>query len=183
MKTLRIWAVIMALISVLIIVTSCVLVNKNEQTETSKPPETESETEAVIVLNENERMLMARVLYNEAGGNSRQLMMYCASVMVNQLHSPWYGDTITDVLARKNAYVGYAVLNTDADNSIKDGADLSIVLEIVDEICSTGSILPETIWFFRAGQPFDWEGLETFEVVEGVYFQGFDAAHVAAGWH
>ena len=179
MKMLKIWAAIMALLSVLIIVTSCILVNKDESTETQA--ETETETEPVLRLNEEERTLMARVLYNEAGGNSIKLMEYCASVMVNQLQSHWYGDTITEVLSRKNAYVGYAVLNTEADNS--QGADLTTVLSVVDRICSIGSILPETVWFFRAGEPFDWEGLVTYEVLEDVYFQGFDAAHVAAGWH
>ena len=181
MKALRIWAIIMALISVLIIVTSCVFINGKDSSTETEPAETESETEAVINLTEEERQLMARVLFNEAGANSIKLMEYCASVMLNQLFSGWYGDTITEVLSRKNTDVGYAVLDTDADNS--KGADLSTVLAVVDEICSTGSILPETIWFFRAGEPFSWEGLETFEIVEGVYFQYFDAAHVAAGWH
>lgn len=184
MKSLRIWAVITIIITVSIIVTSCVVSTRIEQeTKAKEQTETEQETEPILVLNKEERTLLARVLYNEAGGNSVKLMQYCCSVVLNQLNSPWYGDTITEVLSRENAYVGYAVLNTDADNSIKDGADLSIVLEVVDEICTNGSILPETIWFFRAGKGFTWEGLETFEVVEGVYFQGFDQSHIEAGWH
>lgn len=186
MKSLKIWCAIVTIICLATIITGCVFAAKMETEKkmtATKATETEAETEPILVLNEEERQLMARVLYNEAGGNSRQLMQYCASVMLNQLFSPYYGETITEVLSRRNAYVGYAVLGTEADNSIKVGADLSIVLEVVDEICSGGSILPEDIWFFRAGQPFDWEGLETFEVLEDVYFQGFDAAHIAAGWH
>lgn len=182
MKSLKIWAVITIIITVSVIITSCVVSTRIEQeTKAKKQTETEQETEPILVLNEEERTLLARVLYNEAGGNSVKLMQYCCSVVLNQLNSPWYGDTITEVLSRKNAYVGYAVLDTDADNSV--GADLSTVLSVIDEICSTGSILPGNIWFFRAGQPFDWEGLETFEVVEGVYFQGFDQSHIEAGWH
>ena len=182
MKVFKIWAIVVTLLGILIIVTSCILVNKDDDVKTTdRPSETEAEHTPVLVLNEDERLLMARVLFNEAGANSIKLMEYCASVMVNQLFSGWYGSTMTEVLSRKNAYVGYAVLDTDADNS--RGADLSTVLSVVDKICSEGSVLPETVWFFRAGEPFSWEGLKIFEVVEGVHFQYFDAAHVAVGWH
>ena len=46
MRTLKIWAFIMALISVIIIVTSCVLVNDKEQTETT--------TETIVVTKASE---------------------------------------------------------------------------------------------------------------------------------
>lgn len=199
MKMLKIWAFVMAIISVLIIVTSCVLVNKTGKTttKTETVTETESETEAeteeetktpVVILTEEERTLMARVLYNEAGANSIKLMEYCASVMVNRLFHQWhgihwYGTSMKEVLSKPGAFDGYKYLDTDKDNSNKPDADLTTVLSVIDRICYSGSILPEYIWIFRKDEPFTWEGLETYEILEGIYFQYFDEEHRATGWH
>lgn len=50
MRTLKIWAFIMGLVSVIIIVTSCVLVNKNEGAET----QTETTAETIVVTKASE---------------------------------------------------------------------------------------------------------------------------------
>ena len=47
MKALKIWAFVMAVISVLIVITSCILVNDNDETETETATETETNVETI----------------------------------------------------------------------------------------------------------------------------------------
>lgn len=158
-------------IALLIIAITAIIVYYELQIHQSQP------AQAVYSFTEEERDLMARVLYNEAGANSYQLKVYCASVMVNQLDAGYYGKTITEVLSRPNAYVGYRYLNR------TQNVDLTECYEIVYRICQQGSALPTEVWFFRAQQGFDWSGLETYAVVDGVYFQYFTDEYRANGWH
>ena len=113
----------------------------------------------------------------EAGSNSRELQEACASVMVNQLDSGWYGATITEVLTRPNAYDGYRL------RARAEGQNLDDCRRVVEEICQNGSKLPEYIWFFRAERPFGWEGVETYTVIDSVWFQFFPEPLREAGYH
>lgn len=168
-------------IIILVAVISCGTDNTVEESTTCIE-QTESdncqETVPMNVYNftDEEKYLIARVLWNEAGSNSDMLRDYCLSVMVNQLNDGRYGETITDVLSRKNGYVGYDFLNRAND------ADLTECYESIERICKNGSVLPKEVVFFSVGG-FTWEGLETYAIVEGVYFQNFDAIHYANGWH
>lgn len=137
----------------------------------------EPEKDPVYAFFEEEKALMTTVLWVEAGSNSRELQLACASVMVNQLDSGWYGTTITEVLTRPNAYDGYRL------RARAEGQDLSSCREVVEEICQNGSKLPEYIWFFRADHPFGWKGIETYTVIDGVCFQYFPESLREQGWH
>lgn len=131
----------------------------------------------VYAFSEEEKALMTEVLWVEAGSNSRELQLACASVMVNQLESGWYGTTITEVLTRPNAYDGYRL------RARAQGQNLDDCRQVVEEICLNGSQLPEYIWFFRAERPFGWEGVETYTVIDGVWFQFFPEPLREAGYH
>ena len=180
MKALKIWAFVMAVISVLIVITSCILVNDNDETGTTTETVTNVETEEetwVLKITQEERILMAKVLWNETHNYSRKLKEYCASTMLNQLFSPYYGNTITEVLSRPGAYKGYEYLEKAKD------ANLTEELNVVDYICQNGSILPNYVWLFRADEIFEYEGIQIYEIVDNVYFQYFDEEHRATGWH
>lgn len=137
----------------------------------------EPEKDPIYAFSDEEKELMTVVLWVEAGSNSRELQLACASVMVNQLDSDWYGTTITEVLTRPNAYDGYRLRER------ANGQDLSSCREVVEEICQNGSVLPEYVWFFRAEHPFGWEGVETYTVIDGVWFQYFPESLRNAGYH
>lgn len=132
--------------------------------------------EPVYKFTDDQKDLMARVLWVEAGSNSRELQEACCSVMVNQLESGHYGDTIDKVLSRPGAYDGYRLIER------ADGQNLSACREVVEDICKSGSTLPSLVWFFSVGG-FDWEGILTHAEIEGVYFQYFPEEMRAAGWH
>ena len=125
---------------------------------------------------EEQKDLMARVLWVEAGSNSRLLQTACASVMLNQLDSGHYGDTIDKVLSRSGAYDGYRLIER------ADGQDISECRSVVDQLCKSGSALPGWVWFFSV-DGFTWEGIQTYAEIEGVSFQYFPEDMRAAGWH
>lgn len=121
---------------------------------------------------EAQKDLMARVLWVEAGSNSRKLQTYCASVMVNQLDDGHYGDTIEKVLTYCNNYSGYKYLYR------ADGKDISACREVVEEICKNGSALPSYVLFFASGGH-NWGDLQTYEIIEGVHFEYYTEAYRA----
>ena len=75
---------------------------------------------------EADKDLMTRVLWVEAGANSRELQVACGSVMLNQLDCGNYGKTIRDVLTREGAYEGYKKIDR------ADGQDLAACREVVE---------------------------------------------------
>lgn len=135
------------------------------------------EQDPVYAFSDEEKELMTEVLWVEAGAHSTALQEACASVMVNQLNAGWYGATITEVLTRPNAYDGYRL------RARAEGQDLSDCRQVVEEVCQNGSQLPDYIWFFRADHPFWWEGVETYTVIDGVWFQYFPESLRNAGYH
>ena len=137
----------------------------------------ESEQDPVYAFTEEEKALMTEVLWVEAGSNSRELQEACASVMVNQLDAGWYGATITEVLTRSGAYDGYRLLER------AEGQNIDDCRRVVEDICQHGSKLPEYVWFFRADHPFGWEGVETYTIIDGVWFQYFPESLRDAGYH
>lgn len=125
---------------------------------------------------EADKDLMTRVLWVEAGANSRELQVACGSVMLNQLDCGNYGKTIRDVLTREGAYEGYKKIDR------ADGQDLAACREVVEELCKNGSQLPSYVWYFCVGGQ-NWEHIETYKVIEGVYFQYFPEEWRNKGWH
>ena len=142
---------------------------------------------------EEEKELMACVLWTEAGINSDELKVACASVMLNQLGAGWYGLNIIEVLTRPGAYTGYAKYASEYDygdysvvvasvHALAKTKDLDCCRAIVNHLCQNGSELPSYVWFFAiGGHP--WSGLQTYENIEGVCFQYFPEPLRDAGYH
>lgn len=181
----RIRATIIFMATCFILLVICVgLIGKrlymNHKPIEDEPKETETETESEILpmytFTDEERYLIARVLYNEAGSNTDELRDCCLSVMINQWVSGRYGKTITDVISRKNAYVGYALIDR------ADGADLTKCYESIDRICMSGSILPDTVVIFSVGG-LHYKNTYEYYILEGVVFESFTDSAWADGEH
>lgn len=131
---------------------------------------------------EYDKWLMSQVLFQEAGAINIRLQLYCASVMLNQLDAPYYGDDIETVLTRPNAYEGYDKFVTNGPAPYTGTCEL-----VVDYVCHYGSVLPDYIWFFRTNELFPWKGVELYCVVEDphseVWFQYFPEPLREQGWH
>lgn len=130
----------------------------------------------VYYLSEHDRTLMAKVLWNEAGAASYKCKLYCASVMFNQLDSPYWGDSISEILSRPNAYTGYTELYK------AEGQDLTECYKAVDEICKYGSQLPSYVWYFDT-KKFQWDGIRVYAEIDGVKFQYFTQEKRSVGYH
>lgn len=183
-------ATVLGMLLVLVVLVGCCAICDIPANNTSEVPEPEPPK---YVLSEEEKELMSCVLWTEAGINSDQLKVACASVMLNQLDSGWYGATITEVLTRPGAYAGYAKYADEYDYSdysvvvasvhaIAKANDLNRCRAIVNQLCQNGSELPTYIWFFAiGGHP--WGGLQTYNDIEGVYFQYFPESLREQEWH
>ena len=153
----------------------------DEELKTRVPGAT-LEGEPRYVFSEYDKWLMSQVLFQEAGATNMRLQLYCASVMLNQLDAPYYGDTIQKVLKRKNAYEGYDKFVTNGPAPYTGTCEL-----VVDYVCHYGSVLPDYIWFFRTNELFPWKGVELYCVVKDlhseVWFQYFPEPLRRSGSH
>lgn len=157
--------IVSLLIVFAIIIISIISINLN------KMP---AETETIINISEEERILFAKVLYNESHTTSDKCIRYCGSVIINQLLSGFYGDSIEEVISRPGAFVGYKYLNNTLD------ANIDKELKIVDELCVSGSLLPADVYLFATFEFGNINGheIKTYDCVDGVYFQRFTDANV-----
>lgn len=159
----------------------------------AKPSEASEPESPKYNFSEEEKELMSCVLWTEAGINSDELKVACAGVMLNQLDAGWYGSSIAEVLTRPGAYTGYAKYADEYDygnysvfvdrvRAVAREKDLNRCRALVNELCSSGSKLPDYVWFFSVGGH-PWSGLQTYNDIEGVYFQYFPDSLRAQGWH
>ena len=177
MKSLKVWGLIVTLLGIAIVITSCVLSTKFENAttarkETTTSAETECSTTNTNTLTEEERTLWAKVLFCEGATLNDEAVTAQASVMYN--HIGKYGDDITTVLTRPNAFYGYNAIDK------AEGVDLTRYYNIIDDIWTNGPSIPKNVVLFGWEHTFDsfGEAVELYAVIDGVYFFSF-----AEGYH
>ena len=185
------WLVVsVGLVVVLFATILALFLNRAPTTESLEAPKPEPPK---YNFSEEEKELMACVLWTEAGVNSDELKVACASVMLNQLDAGWYGSSIADVLTRPSAYTGYAKYANaydykdysvviDSVHALAKTKDLDRCRAIVNRLCQNGSELPTYVWFFAVGGH-PWSGLQTYDNIESVCFQYFPEPLRDAGYH
>jgi len=85
---------------------------KNQTTEKPKPTTTKKPSEvtnvAAISLTEDEILMLAAMIYCEAGGESYEAQLAVANVILNRLRSGHWGNSLEDLLSARGQFSPYA---------------------------------------------------------------------------
>lgn len=112
-----------------------------------------------------EREIMARLVYLEAGACGNTCQRAVASVILNRLHSGYWGDNIESVIYYKNAF-------SPADQ-IKNCVPSEQSYAAVDYVLYYGSTLPKEVRYFRDDYDHQWEGYKNYAIYDNIYFGYF----------
>lgn len=138
-----------------------------ETAPTSTSPEispADSDGSCYYNVTDEERDMIARVVYLESGICSFECQLDTASVIFNRLDDGRWGDTISDVIYYKNAFSTAPHIYKDTTVPTKS------VYEAVDYVIQNGPTIPTYVRYFRINYDFKWKGYRNYKVIDNVYF-------------
>lgn len=139
----------------------------NTTPPTSAVPETTAPKTMYYSVTEEERLLIAQLVYREANTESLECQKAIVSVLFNRLVCGKWGDTIEEVIYYKNAF-------TPATAGLLEGVTpTNTNYEAVDYVLENGPTLPTYVRYFRANYHHSWEGYEGYAVIDHTYFGYF----------
>ena len=139
----------------------------NTTPTTSTVPETTAPKTMYYSVTEEERLLIAQLVYREANTESLECQKAIVSVLFNRLACGKWGDTIEEVIYYKNAF-------TPATAGLLEGVTpTNINYEAVDYVLENGPTLPTYVRYFRADYHHKWDGYEGYTVIDHTYFGYF----------
>lgn len=115
---------------------------------------------------DNERDLLAKLVYLEAGTCGQDCQRAIVSVVLNQLEAGYWGDSIEKVIYHDGNY-SVAHLLEECERPPQNCYDA------VDYVLTHGRTLPAEVRYFRADYDHSWEGYENYAVYDNVYFGYF----------
>jgi hypothetical protein len=110
----------------------------------------EADKQQAYNLTNEERELLAKLLYHEARGESIECQKAVVSVVLNRVDSGIWGNTLSEVIYAKNQFepVGKGLLpNT---------KPLQNQYEAIDYVIENGATIPSNVLYFRADHYFEW---------------------------
>lgn len=130
-------------------------------------------TKAFIVTDE-EREMLARLVYLESSICSSECQQAVVSVVFNRLESNrWRKDmnndgiiTLYDIVYYPNAFTPAYLI----DSTIPNQA----AYDAVDYVLEHGITVPTYVRYFRTKYDFSWEGYRNYTVIDNVYFGYFE---------
>lgn len=134
-----------------------------------------------IVVTEQEREMLARLVYLESGICSQECQRAVASVVFNRLHSgSWKQDmnadgviTLYDIIYFPNAFTpAYKIPTTIPKQECYDA---------VDYVLKNGCTVPEYVRYFRIDYDFKWKDYCNYCVIDNTYF-GYFSTWEITGW-
>jgi spore germination cell wall hydrolase CwlJ-like protein len=139
----------------------------NTTPTTSTVPETTAPKTMYYSVTEEERLLIAQLVYREANTESLECQKAIVSVLFNRLACGKWGDTIEEVIYYKNAF-------TPATAGLLEGVNPTKTnYEAVDFVLENGPTLPTYVRYFRAGYHHKWSGYEGYTAIDHTYFGYF----------
>lgn len=144
--------------------TTLILTTKPKPTTTKQQTKITSEKN----IDANDREMLARLVYLEAGGISLEAQKAVASVVFNRLNNGYWGDTLKSVVYAKHQFTPASQIpyTTPSEKSY----------EAVDYVLKYGATLPSYILYFRADYGFSrtWEGYKEYKQIDNVFFGYFE---------
>ena len=117
-------------------------------------------------ITQEERDMLAKLVYLEAGTSGSQCQRAVVSVVFNRLEAGYWGDTLEEVIYYKNAF-SPAYLIESCERPPQE------VYNAVDYVLQNGPTIPSEVRYFRTDKDFSWEGYAHYATYENVYFGYF----------
>lgn len=110
----------------------------------------------------SDREILARLVFLEANTESLECQKAIASVVINRVHSGYWGNTINSVVYASGQF-------TTASN-IHCTTPTATNYEAVDYVLTNGVTLPSYVLYFRAGYHFSWNWYVPYMAMDNTYF-------------
>ena len=128
--------------------------------------ETTTQQENVVTyvydITPEEREMLARIIFLEANTESLDCQKAVASVIINRLHSGYWGNTLYDVVYAKNQFT--------PASKIPYTTPTSTNYEAVDCVIQNGVTVPQYVLYFRANYHHKWKGYCGYVAYDHTYF-------------
>lgn len=156
-------------------------------TELPLPAEPMNPSASPVLIAENrpsvtrdEKLEFVKLLYLEAGVQSRRCKEMVAGVVANRWKSGKWGDSLHDVIFAEGQFSpAYLISRTEPfvcresqyyEKSPEFIGNWKDCYEVVDEAISGEIDLPPYVLYFSSEAPFDWQGYHVYAEVDGMYF-------------
>ena len=131
------------------------------------------------VITEEERTMLAKLVYLEAGRCGEECQYAVISAVLNRLESGYWGDTIEEVIFYPNAFSPTYLMS--------ECFPPQVSYEMVDYVLTNGPTIPKEVRYFRADYDHNWEGYVHYATYDNVYFGFFTERALSAikrlEWH
>lgn len=117
-------------------------------------------------ITQEERDILAKLVYLEAGICGRSCQRAVTSVVFNRLEAGYWGDTLEEVIYYKNAFSPAHLIAT-CEQPPQE------IYNTVDYILKNGPTIPKEVRYFRTDYDFSWEGYVHYATYDNVYFGYF----------
>ena len=124
------------------------------------------EQEVYYNITQEERDILAKLVYLEAGICGRSCQRAVTSVVFNRLEAGYWGDTLEEVIYYKNAFSPAHLIAT-CEQPPQE------IYNTVDYILKNGPTIPKEVRYFRTDYDFSWEGYVHYVTYDNVYFGYF----------
>lgn len=125
------------------------------------------EPETFYTVTEEERDLLAKLVFCEANTENLDCQKAIVSVVFNRLEAGKWGSSLEDVIFYPNAFTPATF------GCLEDAEPTAENYEAVDYVLKNGPNLPTQVRYFRAGHHHRWEGYKGYIQIDGVYFGYF----------
>lgn len=131
--------------------------------ETEEADEIE-EVEEMYVYNitQEEREMLARLVFLEANTESIDCQKAIVSVVINRWQNGYWGNTLHDVVYAKGQFTPASKISRTTPTSTN--------YEAVDYVIQYGTTLPEYVLYFRTNYHFNWRGYSGYTHIDNTYF-------------
>lgn len=144
-----------------------VIIEKEVEVEVIKEviSEVHIEKENCYDITQEEREMLARILYLEAGNTSEECQKMVLSVIFNRYEAYNGEKSLKEIIYAKEQFTPAPL--------IKSTTPKEQQYKVVDYIMENGSILPKYVRSFRSGHYFNYEGYVGYTSIDNVYFGYF----------
>lgn len=116
-----------------------------------------------VQLSENDKQILAALVWLEGRGEPIECQRAIASVVLNRMMVN--GLSLHDVVYAPNQFTP-----ANRIESTRATQDISNQVAIVEDICMQGTSVPRYVLYFRSGHYFNWSTLENYGCIGNTYF-------------
>lgn len=119
----------------------------------------------IYEITQEDRIMLAKLVYLEAGNCGQECQRAVVSVVLNRLESGYWGNTIEEVIYFPNAF--------SPTNMMEGCIPTQDSHEVVDYVLKNGPTVPKEVRYFRDDFDHRWDGYTHYATYDNIYFGFF----------